>query len=106
MVWAPGVSQALTGAIYVTPLLYILVQQCQIQYNQVTLQKEQSALMVEEKFFTLAEVAERLKVNYRTVYRWVRSGDLSAIQFGREYRVTETDLQAFIEEHRTPRKEN
>lgn len=62
--------------------------------------------MVEEKFFTLAEVADRLKVNYRTVYRWVRSGDLSAIQFGREYRVTETDLQAFIEERRTPRKEN
>ncbi len=62
--------------------------------------------MVEEKFFTLAEVADRLKVNYRTVYRWVRSGDLSAIQFGREYRVTEADLQAFIEEHRTPRKES
>jgi excisionase family DNA binding protein len=61
-------------------------------------------LKVDERYLTLPEVAERLKVSRRTVYRWIKSGDLDAYQFGREYRITERDLKDFLEAHRTRAK--
>jgi excisionase family DNA binding protein len=60
-------------------------------------------LKVDERYATLPEVAERLKVSRRTVYRWIKNGDLNAYQFGREYRITERDLQDFLKRHRTSR---
>ena len=56
-------------------------------------------LKVDERYATLPEVAERLKVSRRTVYRWIKSGDLKAYQFGREYRITESALKNFLEAH-------
>ena len=56
-------------------------------------------LQVDERYATLPEVAERLKVSRRTVYRWIKSGELSAYQFGREYRITESALKEFLEAH-------
>ena len=57
-------------------------------------------LQVDEHYLTLPEVAEQLKVSRRTVYRWIKSGDLDAYQFGREYRITESALKDFLEAHR------
>jgi acetyl-CoA synthetase len=56
--------------------------------------------LVEETYYTLQEIADRLKVNYRTVYRWVRAGKLPAYKFGQDWRVTESDLKEFIEERK------
>jgi excisionase family DNA binding protein len=56
-------------------------------------------LKVDERYLTLPEVAERLKVSRRTIYRWIKSGDLNAYQFGREYRITESALKDFLEAH-------
>jgi excisionase family DNA binding protein len=56
-------------------------------------------LEVDERYATLPEVAERLKVSRRTVYRWIKSGDLNAYQFGREYRITESALKQFLDAH-------
>jgi excisionase family DNA binding protein len=57
-------------------------------------------LKVDERYLTLPEVAEKLKVSRRTVYRWIKAGDLDAYQFGREYRITESDLKEFLEARR------
>jgi excisionase family DNA binding protein len=51
-------------------------------------------------FFTIAEVAERLAVNPRTVRRRIKAGDLVAHQFGRAVRIAEGDLRAFLAAHR------
>lgn len=51
----------------------------------------------QEKFYTLEEVAEKLRVAYMTVYRWVRSGRLSAYKFGKQYMVKQSDLDNFVE---------
>ncbi len=56
-------------------------------------------LEVDERYATLPEVAERLKVSRRTVYRWIKNGELNAYQFGREYRITESALKQFLEAH-------
>jgi excisionase family DNA binding protein len=56
--------------------------------------------LVEENYYTLQDIAERLKVSYRTVYRWVRAGRLPAYKFGTDWRVKESDLRDFVESHR------
>jgi len=61
-------------------------------------------LKVDERYLTLPEVAERLKMSRRTVYRWIKDGDLNAYKFANEYRITESDLKAFLEGRRTRRE--
>lgn len=46
---------------------------------------------------TVAEVAELFRVSSMTVYRLIRSGELPAVRVGRSYRVTQQDLQAYLE---------
>ena len=58
-------------------------------------------LIVDTGYLTLPEVAERLKVSRRTVYRWIKDGDLTAYKFANEYRIGESDLTKFLEQRRT-----
>ena len=61
--------------------------------------------VVQETYYTLSEIAEKLKVSYRTVYRWVQAEELAAYKLKGEYRVAERDLNEFLEARRTPRSE-
>jgi excisionase family DNA binding protein len=61
-------------------------------------------LTVDERYLTLPELAERLKVSRRTVYRWIKDEDLNAYKFANEYRITERDLKDFLERRRTRRE--
>jgi len=49
------------------------------------------------KLLSLEEAAETLGVDYRTVYRLVRKGDIPAGRVGRVYRINEKDLHAYFE---------
>ena len=44
-----------------------------------------------------SEVAQRLRVCHKTVTRWLASGQLQGQKVGNEWRVTESDLQKFLE---------
>lgn len=50
-----------------------------------------------EKMYTVSDIAEMLTVSDRTVRNFIENGELIAYRFGREYKVKETDLKAFIE---------
>lgn len=50
-----------------------------------------------EKLLTLEEAAEVLGVDYKTVYRLVRAGELPAGKVGRVYRIAPGDLHAYFE---------
>lgn len=53
--------------------------------------------MIEERIFTIDQVARRLGYHRNSIIRWVRSGELIAIQpGGREYRIRESDLDDFM----------
>lgn len=52
--------------------------------------------MIEEKYYTIEEVAQMLKVVYLTVYRWIQDGKLKAYKAGKQYRINKTDLDCFI----------
>lgn len=49
------------------------------------------------RLLTVAEVASIMRVSRMTVYRLIRRGQLKAIRVGRNYRVTEEDLKAYLE---------
>jgi excisionase family DNA binding protein len=52
------------------------------------------------RFFTIAEVAERVHVGSRTVRRWIKAGDLVVHRIGGVIRIAEGDLRAFLALHR------
>jgi excisionase family DNA binding protein len=45
---------------------------------------------------TVAEVARTLRVSNMTVYRLIKAGALPALRVGKNYRIREADLQAFL----------
>lgn len=51
---------------------------------------------IQSKLYTLQEVADYLRVTRQTIYNYVTAKKLKAFKAGREYRVTEEELQAFI----------
>jgi len=52
-------------------------------------------MMITQTVYTPKEVAEMLKVNERTVRRWVRTGQLRAYRFGRQLRIPAEALEEF-----------
>jgi excisionase family DNA binding protein len=57
--------------------------------------------MSREAYQTVREVADRLKVNEATVRRWIRDGDLRAIDIGKGWRIADSDFEAFLTTHAT-----
>ena len=55
--------------------------------------------MIDDKWFTVEQIAERLQVTEETVRRWLRSGELVGQNFGGRtgYRIRETEVNAFLE---------
>jgi excisionase family DNA binding protein len=49
------------------------------------------------RFLTIAEVATMMRVSKMTVYRIVHSGELPAVRVGRSFRVTEKDVNDYIQ---------
>lgn len=49
------------------------------------------------RFLTIAEVAAVMRVSKMTVYRLVHSGELPAVRVGRSFRVSEKDVNAYLQ---------
>ena len=49
-----------------------------------------------EKLLTTQEVADHLGLTQRTIYTYIQSGSLRAVKVGREWRIKESELEAFI----------
>lgn len=57
--------------------------------------------MQDNEMLTADDVAKIMRVSLKTVRKWVQSGDLASIPIGsREYRISRSDLEAFIEERK------
>ncbi len=48
------------------------------------------------RLLTIAEAAERLRVNVKTVRRWISAEQLAAYRVGRQWRITEDQLTQFL----------
>lgn len=50
-----------------------------------------------DRIYTLDEIAEMLHITRRTLYTYIKEGKLQAVKIGKYWRVSETTLQAFLE---------
>jgi excisionase family DNA binding protein len=51
-----------------------------------------------DEFLTVAEVAERLKLNQQTVRNWIDAGTLPAYRVGRRVRVSRADFDRLVDD--------
>ena len=51
---------------------------------------------MEEKYYSIEEVAQMLKVAYLTVYRWIQAGKLEAVKANKQYRIKQSQLDKFL----------
>jgi excisionase family DNA binding protein len=49
-----------------------------------------------DRLLTVGEVASTMRVSNMTVYRLIRSGQLSAIRVGKNYRIYESALATYL----------
>ena len=63
--------------------------------------------VIDERWFTVEQIAERLQVSEHTVRRWLRDGELVGHNFGGRtgYRVREAEVNTFLA-RRTGRRPN
>lgn len=52
---------------------------------------------MEEKMLTLAQVADRLQVSEKTIYRYVEAKELKGVKIGRVWRFYEEDIKKFLD---------
>lgn len=57
--------------------------------------------MPNDRYQTVKEVADRMKVGEATVRHWIRTGDLRAIDIGKGWRIADADLERFLTRHQT-----
>ncbi len=63
--------------------------------------------MPNDRYQTVKEVADRLKVSEATVRHWIKLGELRAIDIGKGWRIADADLGAFLALHQTaPRRQD
>lgn len=52
-----------------------------------------------ENYYTPKEISDKLKLNIRTVYKWIREGKLKAVKLGDVWRISESELNRFLNEN-------
>lgn len=51
-------------------------------------------------YYTVQEVADHLRLSVLTIYKYIKEGELEAVEFGGHYRVSNEALVKFIEHHK------
>lgn len=54
--------------------------------------------MAEDEFYTIEEIASKLKVTRQTVSNWIREGRLKSIKAGRARRIPAAAYEQFIKD--------
>ena len=57
--------------------------------------------MSASEFYTAQEIADKLKVNIMTIYRYIKAGRLKAVKFGKEFRIEFKEFENFLNKHKT-----
>jgi len=49
-----------------------------------------------ENYYTPKEISDKLKLNIRTVYKWIREGRVNAVKLGDVWRISESELNRLL----------
>ena len=53
------------------------------------------------EFYTAKELAEKLRVNIMTIYRYIKGGKLRAYKMSKEFRIDKEEFQRFLDKVKT-----
>lgn len=48
-------------------------------------------------FYTVPEISSKYRVTKNAVRKWIKTGQLNALCLGSDYRISESNLQKFLE---------
>lgn len=51
---------------------------------------------MDKEFYTPAEIADNLRVNIMTIYRYIRAGKIKAHKLGKEFRINVKEYERFL----------
>jgi excisionase family DNA binding protein len=67
---------------------------------------EGNRTMPQDRYQTVQELSQRLEVAEATIRQWIKSGELRAIDIGKGWRISDTDLASFLASRETvPRRQ-
>lgn len=52
--------------------------------------------MENKDFYTAQELADKLRVNVMTIYRYIKAKKLKAHKIGKEFRINKTEFNSFL----------
>ena len=55
----------------------------------------------QKEFFTAKELAEKLRVNIMTIYRYIKAGKVKAYKIGKEFRIEKKEFNNFLNKTKT-----
>ncbi|NQV13035.1 MAG: helix-turn-helix domain-containing protein [Parcubacteria group bacterium] len=53
--------------------------------------------MKKEEFYTAQELADKLRVNIMTIYRYIKAGKLKAYKISKEYRIDAEEFKRLLD---------
>ena len=57
--------------------------------------------MKKQEFYTAKELADKLRVNIMTIYRYIKAGKLKAYKMSKEFRIEKNEFDKFLEKVKT-----
>jgi len=63
--------------------------------------EKQFNIMQQKEFYTAKELAEKLRVNIMTIYRYIKAGKLNAHKIGKDFRIDKNDFNKFLNKTKT-----
>lgn len=56
---------------------------------------------MDKEFYTARELAEKLRVNIMTIYRYIKAKKLKAYKIGKEFRIDKEEFNNFLNKVKT-----
>ena len=53
-----------------------------------------------QNFLTVQDVSDLLRLSVLTIYKYIKEGQLEAMEFGGHYRISSASLENFINNHK------
>lgn len=57
--------------------------------------------MSNKEFYIAQELADKLRVNIMTIYRYIKASKLKAYKIGKEFRIEKKEFNKFLEKTKT-----
>jgi len=57
--------------------------------------------MKEKEFYAAQELADKLRVNIMTIYRYIKAGKFKAFKMGKEFRIDKKEFNKFLNKIKT-----